>query len=61
MSADEPTKLCEVCKAPIPVRPYQRSARTCGPKCARRLAHQEDPTLDGYKGRFDPSKVKVDP
>lgn len=38
---------CAVCGAPVPARPYQaRSARTCGPTCAKTLALREQPDLE---------------
>ena len=44
-----PNKLrdCSICAEPVVDRPFQdRSARTCSPRCAQRLAIQEHPELD---------------
>jgi hypothetical protein len=38
---------CEICGEPVPMRPHQlKSARACGPRCARVLAVKEHPDLE---------------
>ena len=43
---------CAVCGDPVYDRPHQdRTARTCGPGCARKLAVQEHPEINAVAAR----------